>query len=251
MAYVGSIEEEAYLQFLDKFFMECSDNDAICFTPGNLRDLIHDKCIAQNGLVLLYLHNISDEFSINFLNFLKDPSVHNLFREELFSLLPWNIGFNDCRHILADTIGEILGVQFSDFINSEKAAVLLIGNDDDKPAVLNIFQEPIELINLHTQLNKYKSASDSDDDGKVTPKNFQQNMLDQLGDRDYDCFESNEHEFLKKKIGFALYGPPKENEGNYSQDQQKDVETLYVKIVKHNGKFQDGSNLILLITIIF
>lgn len=35
-------------------------------------------------------------------------------------------------------------------------------------------------------------------------------MMLNLGDRDYDCYEPDQHEYLKYKIVYAFYGPPQE-----------------------------------------
>ena len=65
--------------------------------------------------------------------------------------------------------------------------------------------------------------------------NYQQIMLDLLGDRDYDSFDHFEFEQLKDKIGYALYGPP-ETETGYSEKQKKKIEFLFEIIIKQNSK---------------
>lgn len=62
-------------------------------------------------------------------------------------------------------------------------------------------------------------------------------MLDMLGDRDYDSFEYDEHNLLKNKIGYSLFGPP-ENKDGYTSKQLKRIETLYKVIVRENSKLK-------------
>jgi len=60
-------------------------------------------------------------------------------------------------------------------------------------------------------------------------------MFDQLGDRDYDCFEPDQHEYLKDKIGFALYGPPKTVNG-WTGEEKINIMNYYQLICSENGK---------------
>lgn len=64
-------------------------------------------------------------------------------------------------------------------------------------------------------------------------------MSDELGDRDFDSFEHNEHELLENKILYALYGPPKQQNDNigYEETQMKKVKKLYETIRDTNSKF--------------
>lgn len=60
-------------------------------------------------------------------------------------------------------------------------------------------------------------------------------MYDRLGDRDYDCFEYDEHGYLREKIGFATFGPP-QSENGYDKKQKKSIEETYKRIRLHNSK---------------
>lgn len=62
-------------------------------------------------------------------------------------------------------------------------------------------------------------------------------MSDMLGDRDYDAFESYQHDQLKGKIGFAFYGPPQDING-YTTKQEKKIDAAYAKICEQYGKFK-------------
>lgn len=58
---------------------------------------------------------------------------------------------------------------------------------------------------------------------------------DMLGDRDYDSFEFDQHNYLKDKIAFALRGPP-ENENGYSEDVLKEVDNLCKILLTESSK---------------
>lgn len=62
-------------------------------------------------------------------------------------------------------------------------------------------------------------------------------MLDLLGDRDYDSFDYFEFDLLKRKIGYALYGPPKKEDG-YDPKEKKKINFLFNVIRKENSKLE-------------
>lgn len=81
-------------------------------------------------------------------------------------------------------------------------------------------------------------------------------MMINLGNRDYDSYERNEHHYLKYKIAYAFYGPPQQlSEDNnveefnfqtsfnlYEPDQKKHIQETYEKIIKHNSKYDSLLN---------
>lgn len=58
---------------------------------------------------------------------------------------------------------------------------------------------------------------------------------DMLGDRDYDSFEFDQHNYLKDKIAFALRGPP-ETENGYSKDVLSEVDNLCNVLLRESSK---------------
>lgn len=76
-----------------------------------------------------------------------------------------------------------------------------------------------------------KTANEND----IGSTNYQKLMADMLGDRDWDRFEHDQHEYLKKKIAFALLGPPQKEEG-YEKKDIKKVQSLYENILKSNSE---------------
>lgn len=68
-------------------------------------------------------------------------------------------------------------------------------------------------------------------------KKFQQMMVDFLGDRDYDCFDFDEHNELKMKIGYSFFGMPSLESG-YDARQDKLIERIYNTIVEQSSKWK-------------
>lgn len=58
-------------------------------------------------------------------------------------------------------------------------------------------------------------------------------MFNMLGDRDYDFFNENEHDYLKKKIGYAYFWTAEE----YSDQENKTIEKTYQKICDEAGEY--------------
>lgn len=69
---------------------------------------------------------------------------------------------------------------------------------------------------------------------------YQQLMCDELSDRDYDNFEKDEHKYLKDKILYAMYGPPRileTKEIGYEEKQIKEADEIYQKIRTENSMY--------------
>lgn len=67
-------------------------------------------------------------------------------------------------------------------------------------------------------------------------------MCDRLGDRDYDSFEADEHQHLKKKIGFAFFGPPQNNDGGYKMKQNEQMQAILQQLLKVSSKLNFNRN---------
>ncbi|KAF5283732.1 hypothetical protein FQA39_LY17229 [Lamprigera yunnana] len=73
---------------------------------------------------------------------------------------------------------------------------------------------------------------------------FQQDMFEKLGDRDYNSFELDEHCYLKNKIGFAKFGVPGGKE--YDVKQNKIINKTFNIIRKENNKFAERNDYIVI-----
>jgi len=79
-------------------------------------------------------------------------------------------------------------------------------------------------------------------DWKETAKEKQQYYCDRLDDRPYDEFRPSEHEYLKHKIAFALFGGPASvaedadevRLSDWPQNQQEITNSIYHQLVKHS-----------------
>ncbi|XP_044756506.1 uncharacterized protein LOC123315033 [Coccinella septempunctata] len=72
-------------------------------------------------------------------------------------------------------------------------------------------------------------------------REYQQLMFNLLGNRDYDNFESDELDSLKKKIGYALYGHPSNEEG-YDSNQNATIDKLSDVILNETNEFSKHKN---------
>ncbi|XP_045467314.1 uncharacterized protein LOC123675823 isoform X1 [Harmonia axyridis] len=72
-------------------------------------------------------------------------------------------------------------------------------------------------------------------------REYQQLMFNLLGNRDYDNFESNELDSLKKKIGYALFGHPSDEKG-YDSNQNVSIDKLFEIILKESNEFSKYKN---------
>lgn len=73
------------------------------------------------------------------------------------------------------------------------------------------------------------------------PVKIQQVYYERLGDRDWECYTLNQLYLLKRKVGFALYGPPQaipeqEDKTGYTEDQDNQVDCIY-KLIIDNRKY--------------
>lgn len=66
--------------------------------------------------------------------------------------------------------------------------------------------------------------------GCFSSSGFHQIMCDRLGDRDYDSFEADQLQQLRDKIGFAFFGPPQNDSGDYEERQKEQVEAIFQQI---------------------
>lgn len=71
------------------------------------------------------------------------------------------------------------------------------------------------------------------------PKSIQQYFYEQFGDRDWDCYDTNEHLLLKRMIGFALFGSPIElpdvddTGTGYGTEQNEKINTIFNLMLKN------------------
>lgn len=90
------------------------------------------------------------------------------------------------------------------------------------------------------------SANQSEpEDTEKQAENLQQFYYECFGDRDWDAYNYDEHVFLKRNIGFALFGNPADQSSinnitdrttGYTKPQNKQINEIYAAIMK-NRKF--------------
>ncbi|KAF5304628.1 hypothetical protein FQR65_LT07910 [Abscondita terminalis] len=220
----------------------------------SLEEALEDSCFAPyqfRKLLALYLHNEDDLFSKNFCSKLTNGKVRDVF-ERSFHILGWDLMSNrngGLENIVNQwsplrSIAELISTKQSALIilypseNSFFVFTVVRGNYDMKE--LENFLHEIELRFNQEVKNTHQSRIVQQTNKSIGSREFQQMMFDQLGNRDYDSFEENQHVHLKNKIGFAKYGPPSANE--YNEKQKKSIEKTYEKIKAFNNKFSKWRN---------
>ncbi|XP_018325080.1 uncharacterized protein LOC108736956 [Agrilus planipennis] len=194
-------------------------------------------------VIALYLHHDNDPFAQNWCKQLASEETITIL-EQCFCVLPWDITDHSSHESLQETLSKYLKHSFNNF-KHQKSGVIFILQLNGIPSVVSILQgnDSSEDI-LHTlkeirEILKTESASFQQECNKheESPSNvgsyrFQQNMFELLGDRDYDCFDYNQMDELKKKIGFALFGAPPEI--GYSKKELNQIGSIFNNIIKEN-----------------
>lgn len=262
------LETESSINFATKVNSLIDDSRVIIHT-GNFHDVIKETCITtirQRRPILLLFYKDDDEFSKKFVLLLKSEKTAHFINEN-FYFLGWDIQL-DYQSALKFSL-EAQGLfNAIELLESKTTALFIIGAVDDVPTVQFCYRGKIDeknlLKNLQSALDTFhkqnnneiqtlqlvKSTSHENDIG---PEEYQQMMAQLLGDRDYDCLDYNQHDLLKMKIGYALFGPPsKETDSangilaKYDTKQENKIEKLYQIIRQKSNEFAEYKDRVLI-----
>ncbi|XP_044264418.1 LOW QUALITY PROTEIN: uncharacterized protein LOC123011163 [Tribolium madens] len=235
-------ERQAILSFV-QYFLTSFSNRGITFHICCLQEAF-TQVFQSKQVLLLYLHNKNNRFSHFFCEQLLSPEVQRTLSNKFF-LLCWDIEKNEYKK----TLIEVLQIRnelksFDRFIEKKKSAAILIIPGINSLQVLSVMKESMSPFNFLSTLqqaqeilinnNEVEDNLNENQGFKFGSKEYQQMMLDMLGDRDYDSFDHYELKFLEEKIGYALYGPP-ESETGYPQDKLKKIDFLFNVIMKQSN----------------
>lgn len=190
---------------------------------------------------------------------LKKPQVIEILKRNFF-ILGWDIEETKYQTALLRALEECSDLSsFVEVINCKISTALCIVPIKDSVTILSCLKGNIsdrdflsslenaeKCLIIENQQEKdlkelQKKAGNENDMGSVK---YQQLMVDMLGDRDYDRFEFNQHDLLKKKIAFALFGQPKTEEGDgYDKNDMKQVQCLFDTILNNSSKYSHWSNI--------
>ncbi|XP_018330293.1 uncharacterized protein LOC108740466 isoform X2 [Agrilus planipennis] len=195
-------------------------------------------------VIALYLHHGNDSFAQNWCKNLVSKETVTLL-EECFCVLPWDISNPLYHESLKKTLAKNLKNSFYDFFKYQKSGVIFILQLDGIPSVFSILEGNISSETILYTLRNIKEVlrtvsaefqqsceTYEENQSNIGSDGFQQNMYELLGDRDYDCFEYNQLDELKKKIGFALFGAPQEN--GYTEKGLQQIDTIFKRIINEN-----------------
>lgn len=198
----------------------------------------------------LYLHNDSDKFSSVLCENLKRADIIEILNRNFF-FLGYDIEETKYQSALKTALHRCHDLSsLIPLIESKISAAVCIVPIQDSVTIFSCIRGKVSnkdflvaLTNTETFLVvenqqeknleelREKTASEND----IGSTNYQKLMADMLGDRDWDRFEHDQHEYLKKKIAFALLGPPQKEKG-YEKKDMKKVQALYESILKSNSK---------------
>uniref|UniRef100_A0A6P7GQA6 Uncharacterized protein LOC114345461 n=2 Tax=Diabrotica virgifera virgifera TaxID=50390 RepID=A0A6P7GQA6_DIAVI len=205
--------------------------------------------------VVLYMHNSRERFSTTFLTrYLQDEELAGLLRDHSY-IIGWDVENSNYHTALCGALEDANFDYLIGLVQSQACSAVIIQNingslrtisflrrindvDSSRDSVLLYLQNCRDYLIVDRMLaNGLDNSSQSNE---MTSEAFQKIMADRLGDRDYDSFAFDQHDLLKKKIGYALFGQPVQEIGNgYDEAQNSQIEHLFKAILKHNNLYAE------------
>ncbi|XP_072397360.1 uncharacterized protein [Diabrotica undecimpunctata] len=206
---------------------------------------------AHRKFLVLYMHNSREEFSTKFVKYLRDEEIAGILKD-YFYIIGWDVENRTYHRALCKAVEDANFGQLSALIQSEACAAVIIQNingslnilsfligdnvDSSQDSFLLCLQNSRDFLIVDRKLAN--GLYGSSQRNEMTSEAFQKIMADRLGDRDYDSFAFDQHDLLKKKIGFALFGPPVQETG-YDEVQNSEIDNLFKPILKHNNFYAE------------
>lgn len=199
----------------------------------------------------LYLHNENDKFSSILCENLKKTEVIEILNRNFFflgydieeahyqsALMKALYRCHDLSSLIPMVESKISAavciIPIQDSVTIFSCIRGKVSNKDFLVALSNA--ESFLIIENQQEKNLEELRKKTANENDIGSTNYQKLMADMLGDRDWDRFEHDQHEYLKKKIAFALLGPPQKEEG-YEKKDIKKVQALYESILKNNSEY--------------
>lgn len=209
----------------------------------------------QRKAILLYLHKRNDELSTIFWRNVQRPEVSTILSKH-FCVIGWDLSEKANHSGLIRNLSSCQLTLISPYIERNLSAVfiLITSRFDDKEIVsvltcMRMSTSDSDFLNCLKiaatfQIKPEIILNDESTISKViNSRMIQQSFANMLGNRDYDSYEFDQHEYLKKNIAYAICGPPLHEEG-YSEKVYKEVERLFKKILEKNSKFSFKSYIV-------
>nr|CAH7742653.1 unnamed protein product [Callosobruchus chinensis] len=251
--FVLDLELEACFQFVEN----CNRirPKTVNFETDRLKDVIKKAFgvpLTSRKLLLLYLNNTHDRFSEVFWENVKDENVIRSI-EESFLLLGWDVEDSKYHNALNQALNDNeLGI-LAPLVDKKICSAIIIvpvGGNYTTLACMRSSTKSSEFSDyirnaqehLRNEVEKESSLQTIEEERSgqtdLDSEQFHTVMANSLGDRDYDCLEFNEEEYLKDKIAYALFGPPSSEEG-YGRKEMKEVEKICKAIKKSSNKIAE------------
>ncbi|CAG9863229.1 unnamed protein product [Phyllotreta striolata] len=209
----------------------------------------------QRKAICLYLHNSNSPFPERFFKMIQHESLSLMIMNK-FYMIGWDVQSEKHHSALGIALTEADLIHLRSFIETKMCAAFIIQYIEGTVKVQVTLADGITneelykhvrnnhdfLIARRLQLTCTETDQCETRTLEVDSNGFQSLMGERLGDRDYTSYSFDEHELMKKNIGFALFGPPEETT-SYNSKQKKKIQQIYEAIVKyhfseHNGQIE-------------
>ncbi|KAK9685153.1 protein of unknown function (DUF4781) [Popillia japonica] len=249
------IEEISCYEF-QKFFYSEYKKSKLDLLSESLQSCLSEVVNKEKPLIFV-LYDENNSKSRQLCESLSNPEIENIISEH-FLILGWKIK-NDQEYCDRLAVKVLIVEEVFRCLKSCKSGIFIIIPNDKTVEVYKTIETDEDIktdydsgdnVESNTNNNELFAAltqtqqllgfySFGNSLKNLTSTKYQQMMSDELGDRDFDSFEHNEHELLENKILYALYGPPKQQNDNigYEETQMKKVKKLYETIRDTNNKY--------------
>nr|XP_022908568.1 uncharacterized protein LOC111419914 [Onthophagus taurus] len=237
-----------------KIKLESKFNNKIPLYKGTLDSIDSISCqdVSENKhIILLYLHVDGNVFSEEFCAHLKNEHLLQEIDKHCY-FLAWDLNGCNVKSLLSSVKCTLGFNTIYKNVSEKKPSIYFLTPIEheiieviDKTFLVKHFpfnlKRLIKSVCSNTEEVVREVEKQSDD---ISSERFQQTMYELIGDRDFDSFEYDEHDYLKNKLYFAIYGSPDSCEKDEEKEQV--LNDLYGLIRKTNNEYSKWNDRIVI-----
>ncbi|XP_017784092.1 PREDICTED: uncharacterized protein LOC108567883, partial [Nicrophorus vespilloides] len=215
----------------------------------------------ERKMLLMYFYKEDAPVTKHFDKLLSEkPELVSMINEK-FHFLAWDVSRTDLVNILEISIER----NFKDrnmikllregvpglFVFMPIAECLtmfrFIPYDASSSTIVNTLEECSEYYMTELEIALHLQNNFTNNKDETKPEVVHQIMYEQMGNRDYDCFELDreDHEhYLFRKVAYAYFGPPKDETNMYDETQTSTVNDMIKVIKKQCLKYTNNPKLV-------